>query len=149
MSSLQDLRELFSNAGFMPHLHCYLAKPSLVWTMAATDVSIGAAYVAISTILYRTTRQIRLPFSTLFVAFGLFIAACGATHFKEVVTLWSPIYWHAAFIKAVTAVASVATAVGLLRIRPNILQFARAAVEAETSREQLVLQAVELRRVNA
>ena len=34
------LSSMFSTEGFMPHGHCYLWTPSLVWTMVATDTLI-------------------------------------------------------------------------------------------------------------
>jgi hypothetical protein len=59
----------------------------------AADAFIAAAYFAISVtlayLLYKARRDI--PFHGMFLAFGLFIIACGGTHFMEVVTIWIPI----------------------------------------------------------
>jgi hypothetical protein len=49
------LGDLFLNPGFMPHIHCYLDRPSLVWTMAVTELLIGLAYVAISPAFVRAS----------------------------------------------------------------------------------------------
>ena len=125
----------FSTEGFMPHGHCYLWSPTLVWTMVITDFLIGIAYVSISICLYILVRRIRLPFSSVFLAFGLFIAACGATHFMEIVTLWNPNYWLAALIKIITACASVATAVILFPLFPRIVEFAAAARLSEERKQ--------------
>ena len=46
------IKNITSNQGFMPHGHCYLWNPSLVWTMVATDLLIGVAYVSIALSLY-------------------------------------------------------------------------------------------------
>src|SRR6266478_258058 len=100
-------KTFFSQDGFMPHGHCYLWNPALVWTMVISDSLIGLAYTSISMILYSLVRKIKLPFSAMFVAFGVFILACGATHWMEVFTLWIPAYWIAALVKVVTAAASV------------------------------------------
>ena len=127
----------FSNDGFMPHGHCYLWTPTLVWTMVTTDLLIGLAYVSISICLYVLVRKIQLPFSAMFLAFGLFIAACGTTHFMEVYTLWYPNYWLAAFVKVITAIASVATAVIMFPLFPRVIQFADAARLSEDRRIQL------------
>src|SRR5690349_2013191 len=116
--------ELFSSNGFMPHGHCYLWTPSLVWTMVVTDSLIGLAYVSISLSLYGLVKRIKVPFSAVFLAFGVFIAACGATHFMEVWTLWTPSYWMAALVKVVTAAASVITAFWLVRLKPKIMGLA-------------------------
>jgi hypothetical protein len=81
----------------MPHIHCYLGKPSLVWTMVVTDSLIGISYVVISATLYALVRKIKLPFQLVFVAFGAFILACGMTHFMEIYNLWVADYWLSAF----------------------------------------------------
>jgi signal transduction histidine kinase len=129
----------FSNEGFMPHGHCYLWTPSLLWTMVTTDLLIGLAYVSISICLYILVRRIRLPFSAMFLAFGAFIGACGATHFMEIYNLWYPNYWLAAFVKVVTALASVATAIILFPLFPKIVQFAATAKVSEERKRQLEL----------
>src|SRR5208282_6838392 len=101
-------RAAFSS-NYLPHLYCYLAQPKLVWTHVTADMLIGASYVAISATLgylvYRLGR--RIPFHWMFIAFGAFIVACGATHFMEVVTIWKPYYWVSAEVKIMTAIASV------------------------------------------
>ena len=67
------LRAIFYGAWFMPHGHCYLWQPRLVGLHVISDVLIGTAYVLISLVLYALVRRIRLPFSTMIVAFGVFI----------------------------------------------------------------------------
>jgi signal transduction histidine kinase len=57
----------------------------------------------------------------MFLLFGLFIVACGATHLMEIWTLWTPNYWLADGIKAVTAAASVPTAILLYMLVPQAL----------------------------
>jgi light-regulated signal transduction histidine kinase (bacteriophytochrome) len=66
----------------------------------------------------------------MFLAFGLFIVACGFTHFMDIVTLWKPIYWLSAYVKIITAVASVITAVALPTLIPKIREMARAAARS-------------------
>lgn len=138
--------EWFSSAGFMPHIHCYLGTPSLVWTMFTTDLLIGFAYLSISLSLYLLIRRTQLPFHTVFLAFGLFIFACGATHFMDVYTMWYPEYWLAAFVKIVTAIASVATAVAIIYLKPKVVAFAEAAALSEERSRQLKEQFVLLRK---
>jgi signal transduction histidine kinase len=124
---IQSPKDMFSNEGFMPHGHCYLWSPTLVWTMVTTDLLIGLAYISISVCLYVLVRRIRLPFSAMFLAFGVFIAACGGTHFMGIYTLWYPNYWLDAFVKAITAIASVATAILVYQLFPKVIEFATAA----------------------
>jgi signal transduction histidine kinase len=125
------------SSSFMPHGHCYLWIPSLLWTHVASDALIGTAYLGISLILYLLVRSIRLPFSPVFVAFGLFIGLCGITHFMGIWTVWYPDYLLDGVIKAATAAASVATAIGLLYVRPQVMQTVLAARVSEERRVQL------------
>ncbi|WP_420472583.1 ATP-binding protein [Noviherbaspirillum sp. ST9] len=122
---------------FMPHGHCYLWIPSLLWLHVLSDTLIGIAYVGISLLLYLLVRTIRLPFSPVFVAFGLFIGLCGLTHFMSVWTVWNPDYFVDGLVKAATAVASVATAVGLVYIRPQVEEVVHTARLSEERRVRL------------
>jgi signal transduction histidine kinase len=128
---LESLNDAFSSVGFMPHIHCYLGKPALVWTMFVTDLLIGIAYVGISMTLWGLIRKIKIPFSLVVLCFGVFIGACGATHFMEVYTLWNPDYWFAAWLKILTAIASVGTGIYLYRLRGPLIQVAEAAKLSE------------------
>jgi signal transduction histidine kinase len=56
----------------------------------------------------------------MFLAFGLFIVACGFTHLMEVVVLWKPLYWLAGDVKLITALASVVTAIALPGVIPQV-----------------------------
>src|SRR6185436_4955647 len=58
----------------------------------------------------------------MFIAFGVFILACGATHAMAIWTLWQPMYRLDGLVKAVTAIASVTTAICLIRLLPALLQ---------------------------
>jgi signal transduction histidine kinase len=132
-------RELLATDGFHPHGYCYLWKPGLIWLHVVSDVLIGLAYVAIGVGLASFVRGSRgqLPFSRMFVAFGVFIAACGATHFVEVWTLWTPVYWLAGSVKVVTAGASVFTALALPPLIPVALGTLASARVSEQRRSDL------------
>jgi signal transduction histidine kinase len=125
------------SSGFMPHGHCYLWIPSLLWMHVLSDALIGVAYLGISFVLYLLVRKIRLPFSPVFIAFGLFIGLCGITHFMKIWTVWHPDYLLDGLVKLATAAASVATAIGLLYIRPQIEQTVAAARLSEERRAEL------------
>jgi signal transduction histidine kinase len=133
----EPLKDFFFGAWYMPHGHCYLWKPGLVWLHVISDLLIGGAYVLISLVLYALVRRIRLPFSTVIIAFGLFIGACGLTHFMEVWNVWNSAYWLAGWVKALTAAASVLTGVFLVQLRPKVVEVASAARLAEERRTQL------------
>jgi PAS domain S-box-containing protein len=116
------LRSLFSSGDFMPHGHCYLWQPSLVWLHVLSDSLIALAYFSIPiTLVYFIRKRKDLPFNWIFVCFGVFILACGATHAMEVWTLWHATYWLSGGIKALTALVSVPTAILLVRLIPQAL----------------------------
>ena len=124
---------------FHPHGYCYLWQPGLVAAHVISDALIGLSYVAISgTLIFLVWRARRLlPFSWIFVSFGVFIVACGVTHLMEVWTLWTPLFWLAADAKIVTAVASVATALVLPPLLPKILDVIHRAQVSEQRRVDL------------
>lgn len=130
---------LLTANGFIPHGHCYLWKPGLVWLHVISDSLIALAYVAISATLaylvYKTRQEI--PFHWMFLAFGSFIIACGSTHFMEVWTLWHPTYWLSGALKVVTALASVTTAVVLPLLVPKALALVESAKLSEERRSHL------------
>ncbi len=109
---------------FMPHVFCYLGNSTLISVNLLSDLLIGTSYVVISLTLVYLVRASKgaIPFHWMFLAFGTFIIACGGTHFMEAVTLWHPVYWSAAYVKVITALASVATAVALPLVLPKILK---------------------------
>jgi PAS domain S-box-containing protein len=132
-------RQLFGAGEFMPHGYCYLWNPGLVWLHVISDSLIAISYFTIPfTLLWFVRKRRDLPFSWMFVLFGAFIVACGATHVMEMWNLWHAQYWLAGVLKAVTAVASVGTAILLVRLvpqaleLPNLSDWARANVALES-----------------
>ena len=109
---------------FMPHVTCYLGNSTLISVNLISDLLIGISYVVISLTLVYLVRASKggIPFHWMFLAFGTFIIACGGTHFMEAITLWTPVYWISAYVKVVTAVASLATAIALPLAMPNVLK---------------------------
>src|SRR5712664_2870399 len=106
----------------MPHGYSYHWNPGLVWLHVISDLLITLAYVSIPITLVHFVRKRRdLPFDWMFLCFGVFIMACGATHAMEVWNLWHGAYWLAGVLKAITAFASVPTAVLLLQLVPKAL----------------------------
>ena len=136
-------------SAFLPHLYCYLGNGPLIWTHVTSDLLIGSSYVAISCTLLYIVRQSQknVPFHWMILAFGLFIVACGGTHFMEVVTIWKPYYWVSAAVKIVTAAASLSTAIALPLLTPTILSRLSEAKAAEQRRMQLETANAELERL--
>jgi signal transduction histidine kinase len=130
---------------YLPHGVCYAWQPGLIRLHLVSDVLIGLAYLAIPVALVHfIRRRTDIPFNWMFLLFGLFIVACGATHWMEVLTLWNPVYWVAGTVKAITAAASVPTAILLFMLIPKAvalpsiaqLEAAKAALEREVAQRR-------------
>jgi hypothetical protein len=141
------LASLFS-ANYLPHRYCYLAKPELVWTNVVSAGLIAISYALLFGYLFWIARKLRkVPdihaYLWIFLSFGVFIAACGATHFMEVVTVWWPIYPLSATVKVVCVVASIPTALLFARATPalanSIRRFLEMLATTEQQRDQALL----------
>ena len=114
---MPDLLSTFFSNNFIPHGHCYLWKPGLVWLHITSDALTTLAYYSVAVaIVYFTNERRDLPAHTVMLLVGFFFifALCGTTHLMEVVTLWHPIYWVSGLIKAVTGAWSFYTFTFLL-----------------------------------
>ena len=121
----------------MPHGHCYMWEPILLWLHVGSDALIAIAYCTIPvTLIYFVRRRKDLQFNWMFLCFAVFILACGASHVMEIWTVWHPSYWLAGAIKAVTAMASIPTAILLMTLIPFALALPSPAALA-ASNEQL------------
>ncbi len=115
---LQGLRD----QGFMPHGHCYLWAPDVLWTNLTADAFIALAYYSIPFALYYFVRKrTDLAFDWIFIMFAIFIFACGTTHLMEIWNIWHTDYRMAGYIKAATALASIVTGYCLWRLIPKAL----------------------------
>lgn len=110
------------NTGFAPHGYCLLWQPELIWTHIASDVLIAGAYFSIPAALALLVRRRRdLVFGWAFWCFAAFILLCGLTHVMGIWTMFQPVYGLQALVKAMTAVASVATAVLIWPLLPKAI----------------------------
>src|SRR5690606_4507928 len=106
----------------MPHGHCYLWQPGLLWLNVSSDSLIFIAYVSISlAIFYMHQRRKDLVPTNIAYLFTIFITACGLSHLISVWNVWHGAYWLAGLFKLVTALASVTTAVALWVFMPRFL----------------------------
>ena len=104
------------------------------------------AYFSIPfTLLYFVRRRKDLRFTWVFVCFAIFIVACGASHFMEIWTVWHPAYWLSGGVKAVTAAASVPTAILLVKMVPVALRVPSPSA-LEAANNELALEVTERRR---
>ncbi len=107
---------------FIPHGHCYLWKPELIGLHLSSDLLIALAYFSIPLgIIYFVRKRKDLPYPEIFVLFGSFIIACALTHLMAAWTLWHPNYWLSGFIKAITAIISLLTAIIMMPLIPKAL----------------------------
>jgi signal transduction histidine kinase len=98
-------------------------EPGVLWLHVISDLLIAAAYYAIPVLLFNfTRRRPDIGFKWIFVAFGVFILACGTTHLLAAFTVWHPIYRLEGVVKAVTAVASIATFAMLIPLVPVLIK---------------------------
>ncbi len=107
----------------MPHGHCYLWTPSLLWTFVVSEGLIALSYFSIPVgIIYYVEKREDIDFNWMFILFSLFIFSCGITHLIGIWTIWQPDYWMDAAFKAVTAAISFVTAVMLWPLIPKLLK---------------------------
>lgn len=132
----------FSTAGLIPHGYCLQWNPTLLWTLVASDSIIAVSYFSIPfAIWYFAKKRPDISQRWLFLLFGLFIIACGVTHFFDVLIIWQPNYWANAVAKVLTATFSLGTAAALWRIMPEALR--------APSVQQLEYAQRELEKINA
>ncbi|MEG4271340.1 MULTISPECIES: ATP-binding protein [unclassified Microcoleus] len=151
---MPNLLSTFFSNNFIPHGHCYLWKPGLVWLHITSDALTTLAYFSVAfAIVYFTNERKDLPAHTVMLLVGFFFifALCGTTHLMEIVTLWHPIYWVSGLIKAVTGVWSFYTFTFLLiplipvaLDTPSPAQLALTNQELEESRRRIQAINVEL-----
>ncbi|MDJ0633060.1 MAG: PAS domain S-box protein [Xenococcaceae cyanobacterium MO_188.B29] len=116
------MNELTLIASFMPHGMCYLWKPWLMGLHLVSNGLIALAYFSIPiTLIYILRKRKDVPFNTIFWLFAAFILFCGAGHSFDIWTLWHPNYWISVWIRLLTALVSLATAIALIIKIPEIL----------------------------
>src|SRR5579859_1459517 len=152
---IDHIGRILSTDNFMPHGMCYLWQPGVLGLHVVSDLLITLAYFSIPfTLLYFVRKRADLQFNWMFVCFAIFIVACGTTHLMEIWTVWHATYWLSGSIKAITALASVPTAVLLIRLipdalrlpSPSALQSANLALEREVAERNRAES--EVRRIN-
>jgi len=150
-----EVERTWSADGFMPHGMCYLWRPGILALHVASDALITLAYFSIPfTLLYFVRKRTDLRFGGILVCFAAFIISCGTSHLMEIWTIWYPAYWLSGGVKAVTALASVPTAILLVRLVPTALRMpspsALEEANAELARELAERRAAEaqVRRLN-
>ena len=109
-----SLLAALSTGSYAPHGASMAWRPELLWSHVAADAILALAYFSISlglAVLIRRRRD--FAFDWMFWCFAAFLMAGGLVHVMSIVTLWHAFYGLEAIIKALTAAASIATAVAL------------------------------------
>jgi len=108
---MQGFWSEFFRGDYMPHGHCYLWQPGILWTNVISDLVIAFSYFSIPfVLLYMVQKRQDQKFKGVFVLFALFILSCGLTHLFSVYTIWNGSYGTHGILKAITAVVSAITA---------------------------------------
>ena len=87
----------------------------------ATSASDLCQYFIHQALAYFAWHRRDFPYRSVLWMFAAFILACGSTHLVDAVLLWVPVYGLSALLKALTAFASVATALSLWPLMPRVL----------------------------
>jgi hypothetical protein len=103
---------------WVPHGHCYMWTPDILWANVIGDFGTFLAYVLIPLALLRIVRNIDpnilKPFRWLIYMFAGFIFACGLSHLIDVIAVWSPnVYRVMGFERLLMAAISLTTAYAL------------------------------------
>jgi signal transduction histidine kinase len=149
---ISALFNYFDSTQLSPHGLCLLWRPELIWLHVLSDGFIALAYFSIPIVLsVFISKRPDFGFGWVICAFVVFITACGATHLFGIWTLWFPDYAAEGAVKGITALASVATAVGLWPLLPKVLalpspqqlRLVNAALVAEIERREVALRTLE------
>jgi hypothetical protein len=130
----------YPDVGFIPKGEALQQNGPILWAHIATDFLIGIAYVSITLSLLYIVKKAghSIPFSWVFVMFGLFIIACGVTHFMGVFVVWKPWYWIEAAIQYFTVIVSLGTAIAIIPLTPKIFRLID-SVNASEKRKKLII----------
>ncbi|MGS2721483.1 ATP-binding protein [Paraglaciecola aestuariivivens] len=106
---MDQILQFFSN-DYMPHGHCYLWLPSILWVNVISDLLIAIAYFSIPVLLIVVVNKRKdIKFKGIFLLFAAFILMCGISHLFAIYTVWNGSYgWHG-ISKLITAIVSVLT----------------------------------------
>lgn len=120
---MTSIWEHLSSGDFMPHGHCYLWLPEILWTNVFSDAIIAVAYYSIPVSIMLFVRKRKdIDLKMVPVLFSAFIFLCGTTHLMGILTVWKGYYGIHGLLKAATAIVSIATAIWIWRLLPAALE---------------------------
>jgi len=113
---------------FTPRRVCMEEQADVIAMHLLSDAVIALAYFSIPlALVYFVRRRPDVGFPAVFRLFAAFILLCGTTHVLGVIAIWAPPYRLDGYVKAATALVSIATAVQLWRVAPTVLSLASPA----------------------
>ena len=112
----------------MPHGYCFEWRPDVLFLHVVSDACIGFAYYCIPLVLvYFIRKRKDLPFPGILWLFSAFILLCGTSHLMSILVIWHPVYFAEGYVKAATAVVSLATLGALVFYVPRGLEIVSTA----------------------
>lgn len=127
---------------FMPHGHCILWKPGILFPMVVSDVLIFIAYSLIPITIYyfvKNRTDLDSKAKNLAWLFFAFIQLCGFTHLLTAWNFWHSEYELQAALKVTTALVSITTAVICLRLRKLLVQLPSVSAHEKLNEELRIL----------
>jgi signal transduction histidine kinase len=121
----QNVREAWEHlitGNFLPHGHCYLWLPEILWTHVLSDTLTALSYYSIPiAIVFFMRKRPDVRFPSVGILFSTFIFLCGTTHLVAIWVVWNGHYGIQGMVKAATAIVSAFTAVYIWRLMPVLL----------------------------
>lgn len=116
------LLTFFNSSGFMPHGQCFLWRTDLLWLHMLSDILIVLSYYSIPfALVYFVKKRTDFKYRWIMMLFGIFIFMCGSSHLMNIWIIWNPQYALAGFVKLLTAISSVITAILIWPLLPKLL----------------------------
>jgi len=123
-------------SSYMEHGACFSWEPGLVWLHVISDIVTGIAYYSIpAALFYFAYKRRDLPFHRVILLFGIFILACGTTHFLAAYTVFVADYWIEGGVKAFTALVSAVAAYYMIPLIPEAIAMPSLTKSLKENRE--------------
>lgn len=106
----------------MPHGHCLLWRPDLLFLHFGGDLLTTLSYFIIPLgLVYFVRKRDDLTFDWIFILFAAFIFFCGVTHLISMINIWHGYYFIEGLAKMSTGIISTITAIMLWKLIPKAL----------------------------
>ncbi len=136
------------DGSFMPHGHCLLWRPDLLFLHVGGDILTVIAYALIPlALIHLVLKRTDLAFNWIFIMFATFIFLCGITHFISLINIWHGYYFIEGIAKFSTGLISVATAIMCWKLIPKALSIPNND-QFRTKHDQLLIAQQELIKSN-